>query len=352
MSKKYQIRNVWSVDAYKLLATDIELAMLDLLKKSPDYPSKIKPRQFIPAPTSHRIEQLVREMSLEYDEPMLHVGLTSSDIDDNIRAEQIRVSAEIIRDELGDLINGLEKWINELGEDEIIGRTHLLPARVIKASHRFLPVLEALKSLDEKIHVEYKGIGGAVGDNYVLNSFGVSNHTADQALADVLQHPISAQSQKNQTSNMRTEANFIAWCGIVASYLSQLAYNLRLSIAFGDLIMRGEKIGSSAMPHKTENPWRLEKICGLSRRVYQSAPIIMETIANNGLERTLDNQSILREECEKVSETMIEIMELFELEKFEINPERSLKIDNRDDKFIKLIKKGYCRTDAQHLASK
>lgn len=331
-------KQIWSDDHYESIGKVIELTALKRMKKSRYWPKKIKTQKHDPLPSSHRIENLVRRWSKELNEPLLHIGLTSSDIEDNVRATQTEMSIAELDERLTKITEELRRWIKK-NNGVIMGRTHLLPAQLTTLERRFLPAIEVLENMTRPV-VFYKGIGGAVGDNSFAEEFEVD-------LTGIFS---LEQNMKNQTSNMTSDIDYITWASLIATYLSQICYNIRLSISYGDLILKGEKIGSSAMPHKGENPWRYEKICGLARRIYHTSPMILETIACNGLERTLDNQSILREELKKVSYTLEEMFDLFFLDNLFINPKRDKKRVDKEEEFIKHIKKGYCRTDAQRLS--
>lgn len=244
---------------------------------------------FIPHGTEHRIEGAVRKIAHKLQDQRVHVGLTSSDLEDNIRIKTLNLCGFDISKTKRDFLKLFKTFILNNTEIACVGRTHLLPTQITTVGYRFAPAWESLASLEEP-QARLKGLGGSVGHGYILHKLDIPLNASS----------IPSQITSNQTSNMLYESDFVFWCAKQASILSQVALNFRLMFMIGEAVQNYDEIGSSAVAGKAPNPFRWERVCGRARELVALTPVFLENIASNGLERTLDNQTNLHEICERV----------------------------------------------------
>jgi adenylosuccinate lyase len=216
----------------------------------------------------------------------IHVGLTSSDIEDYADEQMIKESISLLNIQVRTLINSLAKISDRFGEYVILGRTHLQEAEPTLLGYRFLWYLSEIDNSEiSRLWVHSKGMHGAVGTNANLDLIG--SPTFEELF--ILRSPVFQTYPRQQDLRV---------CGVLsqlASVLHKMAFDIRIMAMEGMLeeVKSKEQYGSSAMPGKN-NPIKAEKICGLARLFpgyYQS---LWQCAANSLLERTLDDSSLRR----------------------------------------------------------
>jgi adenylosuccinate lyase len=169
-----RLKSVWSQKFWDEEAERIELAYWELIEDR--VPNARPPKKL--RPTEHRIEVFVRQLSRKHKLGNLHVGLTSSDLEDNIRAKRLEESCFILDEMLAWTFIAISPI--EWGAPKLIAYTHLMPAGVTDYYHRVAPTLFAQISVPK---ITYKGIGGAIGDSKIqgiLGLFGELDHQISQ----------------------------------------------------------------------------------------------------------------------------------------------------------------------------
>ena len=98
-----------------------------------------------------------------------------------------------------------------------------------------------------------------------------------------------------QTAPRIVEAAVLGALEALSTACAVVAQDCRLMAAFGEFEepFGATQVGSSAMPHK-RNPILSERIVALNRRVRANRAAIGETVAQQGLERTLDDSALRR----------------------------------------------------------
>jgi adenylosuccinate lyase len=229
----------------------------------------------------------------------LHLGATSTDIEDNADALRLRQSLDLIIDSLARLLGKLAGEIDRWADLTLIAFTHLQPAEPTTLGYRL-----ALYSQDllmdwealcrSRAHVRGKGFKGAVGSGAsyaellgsdVLAGF----ETRLSTLLGLPFFPVAAQ-----TYPRKQDYQIITSLAGLGGSLYKMAFDLRFlqSPPVGELAepFGRQQVGSSAMPFK-RNPIQAEKIDSLARYLAQMPRLAWDNAAHSLLERTLDDSA-------------------------------------------------------------
>lgn len=280
-----EIGKIWSREEWERIATRIELGYWNILKeKIPNVPP---PKTF--TNTEHRIEQFVRELSDSMGIGNLHVGLTSSDLCDNIRVDRIKRNTLTISKRLSSYYTLLSGFLTNT---KLVAYTHLLPAGKTTIGERILPILEAHKQ-NPYPTIIYRGIKGSLGLNHIQHKLGISDTSLRKLMREIFGDDIHIQNTSHQTGNHLTEFNVAVWLAWETALLTKMANDFRMMFALGQAMHTHKDIGSTAIAGKRPNPWRFERVSGMSDIIYDLPAKVSRVAANCLLERTLTNQSTL-----------------------------------------------------------
>ncbi|MCK5767263.1 MAG: adenylosuccinate lyase, partial [Candidatus Atribacteria bacterium] len=205
-----------------------------------------------------------------------HQGLTSSDVLDTSLAIRLKKSAEIIIEDLENVIKVIKKRALEHKYTVMMGRTHGVHAEPItfgfKMAIWFTEMernLERMKRAREEIC--YGKISGAVG------TFAHIEPSVEEYICSKLN--LKPAKISNQIIQRDRHAFYLTTLAIIAGSLEKFSTEIRgmqrteIYEAEEQFAM-GQK-GSSAMPHK-RNPIICERICGLSRVIRANSMTAME----------------------------------------------------------------------------
>jgi adenylosuccinate lyase len=213
------------------------------------------------------------------DGRFIHMGLTSSDILDTSLALLLRDSADILIEDLDNLIATLKKKAFDYKNTLMIGRSHGIHAEPITFGLKMaLWYTEMVRNRERLVHaretISTGKLSGAVGtfsfidpsiETYVCRKLGLN--------------PAPVSSQIVQRDR---HAEYFTTLAIIASSLDKFSQEIRLLQRtevreVEEYFSPGQK-GSSAMPHK-RNPVLSENISGLSRLMRSYALSAMEDVA-------------------------------------------------------------------------
>jgi len=232
--------------------------------------------------------------------PILHLGATSMDIEDNADAIRLRDALDLVLDRLAALLGALADQIDRWAETPAMAFTHLQPAEPTTVGYRLAQygqdVLIDFQELRRvRNEVRGKGLKGAVGTSasYVqlLGSPAAARDLEARVMAalDLPSFPVATQTYPRKQDWLVLNA----LAGLAGS-LYKFAFDLRLlqspplgewSEPFG-----GRQVGSSAMPFK-RNPINSENINSLARYLAGLPHLAWENAAHSLLERTLDDSA-------------------------------------------------------------
>lgn len=234
----------------------------------------------------------------------IHLGATSTDIEDNAQIINIYQALNIIEKELIELIQSFASSIKKYQNMVCMGYTHLQPAEPTTLGYRFatyaqdlLNDLRLLRFYRENLRA--KGMKGAVGtsasyekllEDKKIDAFQMSTEVMDEL-------GLTETTVNYQTYPRKTDLHLVFVLSSIAQSLHKFAFDLRImqSPNFGEWSEpRTEKrVGSSAMPFK-RNPDKAEKICSLARYISSLTDVAWNNAANTLLERTLDDSASRR----------------------------------------------------------
>jgi adenylosuccinate lyase len=209
----------------------------------------------------------------------LHQGMTSSDVLDTCLAVQLSRAADILIEDVDQLLGVLKRRAHEHKRTPTIGRSHGIHAEPVtfglKLAFAFAEFARARARLvAARAEVATAAISGAVGTFANIDPRVEAHVAAKMGLAI---EPISTQVIPRDRHAM-----FFATLGVVASSVERLATEIRHLqrtevLEAEEYFAPGQK-GSSAMPHK-RNPVLSENLTGLARMVRGYVTPALENVA-------------------------------------------------------------------------
>jgi len=209
----------------------------------------------------------------------LHLGLTSSDVLDTSMALLLRESADIIIEDIDELLAVIRQKAYEHKETVMIGRSHGIHAEPttfgLKMALWYEEMgrnLNRMKRAKEIISVGK--LSGAVGTYGNLSPF-VEEYVCEKL--GLKSAPVSTQVIQRDRY-----AEYFTTLAIIAASIEKFAVEIRHLqrtevLEAEEFFSRGQK-GSSAMPHK-RNPILSENLTGLARLVRGNAMAALENVA-------------------------------------------------------------------------
>ncbi len=233
--------------------------------------------------------------------PVLHLGATSADVQDNADALRIRESLDLLLERLHAPLSDLADLIEARADQICMGFTHLQPAEPTTVGYRLATygqdLLEDYVDLCRvRASIRGKGIKGAVGTSaayaQLLTGTGMTPTELEaRVMAELGLDPFPVATQ---VYPRKQDYRVLAALAGLASSLYRFGFDLRLlqsppigewSEPFG-----ARQVGSSAMPFK-RNPVNAENMDSLARYVAALARVAWDNAAHSLLERTLDDSA-------------------------------------------------------------
>jgi adenylosuccinate lyase len=241
---------------YRTVINQVDLASIDAREKR----------------TRHDVKARIEEFNSLAGHEVIHAGMTSRDLTENIEAMQIRNGLQIVQEKTVAVLARLRERAVQYADQPIAGRSHNVPAQVTTLGKRFsnaaeelLFAFERLSSLLERYPM--RGIKGPVGtaqDSIDLLGTSQAHQELEIAIAAELEftHVLDSTGQVYPRS---FDYDVITALVQIAAGPSSLATTIRL-MAGAELVTEGfqaGQVGSSAMPHKM-NTRSCERINGLA----------------------------------------------------------------------------------------
>ncbi|HXG80724.1 MAG TPA: adenylosuccinate lyase, partial [Sphingomicrobium sp.] len=209
----------------------------------------------------------------------LHQGMTSSDVLDTSLAVQLKQSADLLLEDLDQLLEVLKRRAHEHKLTPTIGRSHGIHAEPVTFG---LKLAQAYAEFDRnrarlqaaRDDIATCAISGAVGTFANIDP-AVEEHVAKEL-------SLKPEPTSTQVIPRDRHAMFFATLGVIASSIERLAVEIRHLqrtevLEAEEYFSPGQK-GSSAMPHK-RNPVLTENLTGLARVVRSAVVPAMENVA-------------------------------------------------------------------------
>ena len=235
--------------------------------------------------------------------PIIHLGATSCFVTDNSELLQIKQSLFVIRKRLVQVIDQLAKFAEQYRDLPCLGFTHLQAAQPTTVGKRATlwcwDLLLDLEDLEHRINtIRFRGVKGTTGTQATFLSLFGGNHQQverlDQLVTEKMgftaRHAVTGQtySRKFDSQVMSTLNGLGQSCHKAGSDIRILQHKKELEEPF-----EKNQIGSSAMAYK-RNPMRSERMCSLARFAMSQQAGADATMANQWMERTLDDSAIRR----------------------------------------------------------
>ena len=234
---------------------------------------------------------------------LLHLGLTSSDITENVAQDQTWQASDLAARRVAATLARLANYAELTADEVIVGRTHGMPAQATTVGHRAARCAQELLFAFDHLQIagsmygRRRGIVGAVGTAADLWHLANGDRTTVerfQSRSLPLAGPtVLAAVGQNYPRSLDWE---------VASSLVQVAMGpasfattMRLMASQGLLYQRTSdgQVGSSAMPHKN-NPNLWERVCGLQDVLRGYAQMIQSTAGRTWNEGDVSDSVVRR----------------------------------------------------------
>ncbi len=290
---------IWTPERRYQLWLEVELAVLEAMAELGQVPGEVAGRaramanerlgaiidpariEAIEATTRHdviafltHVEEIIGE-----EARYLHLGMTSSDLVDTCLALQLSEAADLLLQDLDQLLQALRRRAHEHRDTICIGRSHGIHAEPTTFGLKLAGFYAEFERgrrrlLTARAEIATCAISGAVG----------TFANIDPRVETLVAHRLGLQPEPVSTQVIPRDrhAAFFAALAVVASSIERLSTEIRhlQRTEVGEVaeaFAAGQK-GSSAMPHK-RNPILTENLTGLARLVRASVVPALENVA-------------------------------------------------------------------------
>ena len=287
-----QMKRVWSNESKFARWLDVEIAVCNAWADIGVIPRSAVPKIKMARCNYKRMQEILKEThhdmtaflgsvseSLGKESRFIHLGLTSSDVMDTALSLQLVEAANLLNQDIKELISALAGQALTHKYTIMIGRTHGIHAEPTSFGLKLALWVEEMQRnrhrLSEAARVISVGkISGTVGTYATITPDVEEKACARLGLTPA---PIS-----NQVLQRDRHAQFVTTLGIISGSLEKFATEIRLlqkteTREVEEPFEEGQT-GSSSMPHK-RNPELCERICGMARLMRGYAMTSMENIA-------------------------------------------------------------------------
>jgi len=290
---RQKMGKIWTKEAKFNRWLDVEIAVVRAWEKVGQIPAgtadKIEKRAAFEIDRIDEIEKTTRhdvvaflenvKEHLKEEGDYLHFGITSSDTIDTAMAMALRDSAEIIIDDIKEVLSTIKKRAFEFKDTLMIGRSHGIHGEPISLGFVFALWYEEMKrnlkrAEDAKEIVSYGKISGSMG------TFANVEPEVEEISCKLL--GLKNAKISNQIIQRDRYAQYMTTLAVIASSVekisTQIRHYQRTEVREAEEFFHKGQKGSSSMPHK-RNPVLSENLCGLARLVRGNAMVALENVA-------------------------------------------------------------------------
>ena len=223
----------------------------------------------------------------------LHLGLTTSDVWDTATSLQLVEAADLLDEEVGNLLQAIGDRALEHKDTLMMGRTHGVHAEPITFGLKLALWWDETRRNRLRLEqarqvIAFGKLSGPVGTHATVPP------SVEASVCQRLGLEVAPVS--NQVLQRDRHAQFVTTLALIAASLEKFATEIRAlqrteTREVAEDFPEGEP-GSSSMPHK-RNPELSERVCGLSRLVRGHAVTALENVALWG-ERDISHSSAER----------------------------------------------------------
>jgi adenylosuccinate lyase len=249
-----------AIEAYAKARDDVDLDLIKEIELRTKHDVKAKIEAYNQAAGGHEL---------------IHMGMTSRDLTDNVEQLQIRRASRLILGKYVSVLRHLLDKAEEYRHIELAARTHHQAAQPTLLGRRFAMWAEELHThlAEFELFIQsypLRGIKGAVGTQFDMSNLLGSNEKVDELegmVADFLgfEETLHAPGQIYPRSLDYKLASHLA---ALSSPCESFAKTIRLMAGY-ELVTEGFRegqVGSSVMPHKM-NTRSTERICAFSHMI-------------------------------------------------------------------------------------
>ncbi len=359
---------VWTQTHKYELWLQVELAVCEAMEQMGHVPygvaARIRKKVTINPVRIAAIEQVTKHDVIAFlesvseqagkDGRFLHVGLTSSDIVDTSLSLQLAEAAQLIREDVGELLNVLRDLAFAHQNTLMVGRSHGIHGEPISFAWKVAIWYQEFQRQELRLKAAIADI--AVGK--LSGAMGTFAHLSPSIEKTVCQRlglkpaPIS-----NQVLQRDRHAAFLSALALMAASIEKVATEIRhlqrTEVLEAEEYFEPGQKGSSAMPHK-RNPISSENLCGLARVVRSNSLAALENVAlwhERDISHSSAERIILPDSTILIDYMLVRLTNM--LSKLVVYPERMMATLNQTGGLIysqrlllALVDKGAIRKDA------
>ena len=288
------IANIWTEERKLEIWFEVELAAVEGWAKLGVVPdeasSHIREHAILDVERVKEIERITRHDVAAFVQSLeesvgeehgrwIHFGMTSSDVLDTTLAIQLRDAADILLEDLDNLMAAIKRRAEEHKMTPMIGRSHGIHAEITTFGHVLATWYDEVRRGKSRLEaareqIAYGKVSGAVG-TFANVPPAVEAHVCEKL-------GLSAAPSSTQIVQRDRHAEYFSALALIASSLEKFAVQVRhmqrTEVNEAEEKFHAGQKGSSAMPHK-RNPVLSENVTGLARMVRSAVLPAMENVA-------------------------------------------------------------------------
>jgi adenylosuccinate lyase len=288
-----RMASVWTQTRKYQRWLDVELAVCEVMEQIRKVPrgvaSRIRRKVTIDPKRIDRIEQKVKHDVIAFLESIaeqagkdarhLHVGLTSSDILDTSLALQMVEAADLILQDIHNLLDTLHRRALEHRGTLMVGRSHGIHGEPISFGWKLAIWYQEFQRQCQRLEAAKNDI--AIGKlSGAMGTFAHLSPSIEQRVCKKL--GLKPASISNQVVQRDRHAAFVSVLALTAASIEKVATEIRhlqrTEVLEAEEYFDAGQKGSSAMPHK-RNPVGSENLSGLARVIRGHSLAALENVA-------------------------------------------------------------------------